>query len=53
MEAELELLRSGCNVDITDDQVDALWTQVHVASDLLVSHVPPSFAYSPPDSAWE
>jgi hypothetical protein len=27
VEMELELLESGCNADLTKDQVDALWTQ--------------------------
>jgi hypothetical protein len=53
LETELELLRSGCNADLTDDQADALWTRVRVASDSLSSHVPPSVARNPPDSAGE
>jgi hypothetical protein len=50
---ELELLGSGHSADLTEDQVDALWTQVHPASDLLASHVPPSVARGPPDGAVE
>jgi hypothetical protein len=46
--AELELLGSGHNADLTEDQVDALWTQVCPTSDLLVSYVPPSVARGPP-----
>jgi hypothetical protein len=53
LEAEVELLRSGCNVDLTDDQADVLWTWVHATSDSLVSYVPPLVTHSPPDSAWE
>jgi hypothetical protein len=53
LEAELELLGSGCNVDLTYDQVDALWTWVCVASDSLALHVPSSVAHDPPDSARE
>jgi hypothetical protein len=29
LETELELLGSGCNVDLTEDQVDDLGTQTH------------------------
>jgi hypothetical protein len=48
---ELELLKSGYNADLMEDQVDALWTQVCLASDLLVSFVPPSDARDSPDDA--
>jgi hypothetical protein len=41
---ELELLGSGRIVDLMEDQVDALWTQTHQASDLLASFIPPSVA---------
>jgi hypothetical protein len=53
LDSELEILRSGCNADITEDQVDALWTQVCVASDSLASHVPSSISRSPPDGMGE
>jgi hypothetical protein len=53
LETELELLMSGHNADLIGDQAYALWTRVHAASDLLVSHVSPSVARSPPDSAGE
>jgi hypothetical protein len=46
LDAELELLRSGCNADVTEDQVDALLTRVHVASDSLALHVLPLFSHS-------
>jgi hypothetical protein len=36
-------------MDLTEDQEDALWAWVHVASDSLASHVPPSVTRSPPD----
>jgi hypothetical protein len=36
--------------ELTEDQVDALWTWVRVASDLLASCVPPLVAYNPPNS---
>jgi hypothetical protein len=29
-------------LDLTEDQVDALWSWVRIASDSLASHVPPS-----------
>jgi hypothetical protein len=38
--AELELLGSGCNADLTEDQVDALWTQARHVSDSLASFIP-------------
>jgi hypothetical protein len=53
LDTELELLESGCNADLTENKVDALWTCVHMASDSLVSHVFPSGARSPPDDARE
>jgi hypothetical protein len=37
---ELELLQSGCNTDLTEDQVDDLWAQACSASDLLASYIP-------------
>jgi hypothetical protein len=40
LKSELELLGSGCNADLTEDEVDALWTWVRVASYLLASFVP-------------
>jgi hypothetical protein len=45
--AELELLGSGHNADLTEDQV-AIWTQVCLTFDLLVSYIPPSVARGPP-----
>jgi hypothetical protein len=35
LKSELQLLGSGCNVDLTEDQADALWTRVRMASDSL------------------
>jgi hypothetical protein len=49
LEPELELLGSGHNVNLTEDQADAHWAQVRAASDWLALHVPPSVAHSPPD----
>jgi hypothetical protein len=51
LKSELELLRFRHNEDLTEDQGDALWTQVRVASDSLVSYVPPSVACNPPENA--
>jgi hypothetical protein len=51
--AELELLGFGHSADLSEDQVDALCTWVRPASDLLVLHVSPSVARSPPDGAVE
>jgi hypothetical protein len=53
LETKLELLRSGCNVDLTNDQEDALWTRVRATSDSLALHVPPLVTYNPPNSAEE
>jgi hypothetical protein len=41
LEAELEVLRSRCNMNLTEDQVDALWIRACLASDSLASHVLP------------
>jgi hypothetical protein len=35
------MLGSGHNRDMIEDQVDALWTQAHLASDSLASYIPP------------
>jgi hypothetical protein len=43
-EAELELLGSECNMDLTEDQVDALRTQTRQASKSLTTFIPPSVA---------
>jgi hypothetical protein len=53
LNTELELLRSGRNADMREDQVDALWTQVCVASDSLASHVLPSIPHNPHDGMGE
>jgi hypothetical protein len=44
---EPELLGSGCSTDLTEVQVDALWTKVHPASNLLASYIPLSVARGP------
>jgi hypothetical protein len=49
----LELLGSGRNADLTEDQTDALWPLVSVASDSLASLSPSSVACDPPDSVGE
>jgi hypothetical protein len=46
---ELEVLGSERSADMIEDDADALWTRVRVPSDSLVSHVPSSVAYNPPD----
>jgi hypothetical protein len=51
LEAEIELLRSGHNAALTEDQVDALWILACLASDLLASHALPSVAHGIPDGA--
>jgi hypothetical protein len=40
LKPELELLESERNVDLTEDEADALWTWVRMALDSLVSYVP-------------
>jgi hypothetical protein len=47
----LELLGLGRNTDLMEDQVDALWIQARLTSNLLASHVLPSVACSPPDGS--
>jgi hypothetical protein len=51
LDAELELLMSERNADLTEDQVDAFWARVRATSDSLASHVLPSIACNPPDGA--
>jgi hypothetical protein len=51
--AKLELLGSGLDADLIVNQVDALWTQVCPASDLLALYVPSSAACGPLDVAGE
>jgi hypothetical protein len=53
LKSELELLSSKRNVDLTEDQVDALCDKVRVVSDSLASHIPPSVTHSPPYSVGE
>jgi hypothetical protein len=53
LESELELLGSGCNADLTEDDADALWTRVRAASDSLALYVPSSVACGPPDGTGE
>jgi hypothetical protein len=51
LRSELELLGSGRNVDLIEDEVVALWTRVCLASDSQPSCVPSSV--SPPDGTGE
>jgi hypothetical protein len=51
LDADLEVLRSGCSVGLIEDEVDALWSQVGMAAESLASHVPSSVAYNTPDGA--
>jgi hypothetical protein len=53
LETDLELLRSGCNMDLTEDHVDALWTRMRPASDSLALHILPSVARNLPDGMGE
>jgi hypothetical protein len=49
LEPKLELLGYGRDADLSDDQVDAIWPLVSIASDLLVSLIPSLLARGPPD----
>jgi hypothetical protein len=53
LETELELLGSGHNTNPTEDQVDALLTQMRQASKSLVSFIPLLVAHSSPDGMVE
>jgi hypothetical protein len=48
LKTELEVLGSRCSTDMTEDEVDALWIRVLVASDLLAPHIASSVAHNPP-----
>jgi hypothetical protein len=49
LKSELELLGPRRNVDLIEDQADALWPLVDAASDSLASLVPFSIARDHPD----
>jgi hypothetical protein len=49
LELELELLGSRRDAYLSNDQVDALWPFVSVASDLLASLLPSSLPREPPN----
>jgi hypothetical protein len=49
LKAELELLGSERNADLSEDGVDALYTRVRTALGLLVLNVASSVARGPPD----
>jgi hypothetical protein len=53
LEAELELLGSGCNAAVMEGQVDSLWILARPSSELLALLVLPSVARGPPDGAGE
>jgi hypothetical protein len=53
VDADLEVLGSGCNTGLTEDEVNTLWSRVRAAVDSLASHVPSSVAHNPPDSVGE
>jgi hypothetical protein len=53
LDAELEVLWSGCSAGLMEDKVDALWTRVRTASDSLVLHIPSSVARNPHDGVGE
>jgi hypothetical protein len=53
LKSELELLGSGHNANLTEDQADALWHLVGAASDSLALLIPSLVACDPPNSAGE
>jgi hypothetical protein len=53
LDADLEVLGCGRNVGITEDEVNALQSQVRATVDSLASHVPSSVAHNPPNSVGE
>jgi hypothetical protein len=53
LETELELHGSGHNTNPTEDQVDALLTQMRQASKSLVSFIPLLVAHNSPDGVVE
>jgi hypothetical protein len=53
LEPELELLGSGHNADLTENQLDALWTRTRRASESLSSSVLPSNARNSPGDTRE
>jgi hypothetical protein len=53
LDIDLEVLGSGCSAGLTEDEVDALWSWVHVAADSLALCVPSSVACNPPNGVGE
>jgi hypothetical protein len=48
LETELELLGSRCITDLIEGQLDALWTQMHWASESIALCIPPPVAHDSP-----
>jgi hypothetical protein len=53
LEIELELLGSGRNVDLTEGQLYALWTQMHQTLESLELSITPLVARDSPDDTGE
>jgi hypothetical protein len=53
LEDELDLLGSGYNVDLSNNEMETLWARTRRASESLSSCVPPSTAHSPPNGVRE
>jgi hypothetical protein len=53
LDAVLEVLGSGRNARLTEDEVNALWSWVRAAVDSVALHVPSLVARNPPDSEGE
>jgi hypothetical protein len=53
LDVDLEVLRSGHNVGLIEDEVDAFWSRVCTAADSLALHVHFSGARNPPNGAGE
>jgi hypothetical protein len=53
LKTELGLLGSGRNMNLIEDEANALWTWMSAASDLLASNVSSSVAHGTPGDAGE
>jgi hypothetical protein len=53
LEVKLDLLGCGYDVDLSCDEMEALWTQTRGASESLSSWVPSLVTRSPPEDAGE
>jgi hypothetical protein len=52
LDTDLEVLGSSHSTGLTEDEVNALRSQVRTAADSLASHIRSSVARNPPDGCW-